>query len=102
MKYLILMFITFPVFAVDEVEEIDFITEMDDETYRQTPRLYRAEGLHTCQSSTALGHQCKNLGVNLTDCNQAFFKLKAEDCCSGSLYGGNSIGFKLTKCTNFN
>lgn len=101
MKFLILMLATFPVFASDVIE-VDYLREMDDETYRQSPRLYRAEGQHICQSPSSIGHQCKNLGVNLTDCNQAFFKLKQNDCCSGSQYGGTSIGFKLTKCTNFN
>lgn len=87
----------------EDVVEIDYLTEMDDESYSmQNPRLYRAEGEHQCQSSESIGHTCKILGVNFTDCNAAFFKLKNEDCCIGSRYGGNSIGFKLTKCTNFN
>lgn len=86
----------------EEPVEIDFLREMDTEVYLQNPRLYRAEGEHQCQSNTSLGHTCKNLGVNFTDCNQAHFKLKLEDCCSGSRWGGNSIGFKITKCTNFN
>ena len=87
-------------FAADE---IDYITEMSDEDYRSVnPRLYRAKGEHQCQSKDSLGHTCKNLGINFTDCNQAFFKLKRDDCCSGSEYGGSSIGFKVTKCTNFN
>jgi hypothetical protein len=75
-----------PVNAFDEIE-FDYLTEMSE---------------HQCQSRDSIGHSCKNLGVNFTDCNQAFFKLKRDDCCSGSEYGGNSIGFKLTKCTNFN
>lgn len=83
-------------------ETIDYISEMDTDTYAQTPRLYRAEGQHQCQSDLAIGHTCQVLGVNFTDCNQAHFRLKQEDCCSGSRYGGSSIGFKLTKCTNFN
>jgi len=83
--------------------ELDYLPEMDDEAYQLINiRLYRAEGEHQCQSDRAIGHTCKNLGINFTDCNQAFFKLKAEDCCSGSRYGGTSVGFKLTKCTNFN
>ena len=88
--------------AEDQVE-IDYITEMNDEDYRQVnPRLYRAEGEHQCQSRESIGHTCKILGVNFTDCNQAFFKLKRDDCCSGSEFGGSSIQFKITKCTNFN
>ncbi len=84
-------------------EEIDYIHEVDDETYRESnPRLYRGEGKHVCQSKESIGHTCQNLGVNFTDCNHAFFSLKRDDCCAGSQYGGNSIEFKLTKCTNFN
>lgn len=99
---LFLTFISFNTFALYETE-IDYLSEMSDEDYRSVnPRLYRAEGEHLCQSRDSLGHKCKVLGVNFTDCTQAFFKLKSEGCCSGSEYGGVSIEFKLTKCTNFN
>jgi hypothetical protein len=98
----LLLTISYVASASETPIEIDYISEMDDEAYRQNPRLYRAEGEHQCQSSQSIGHTCKNLGVSFTDCNQAFFKLKLEDCCSGSRYGGSSIDFKLTKCTNFN
>jgi hypothetical protein len=85
------------------IEEVDYISEVDDAVYKQlNPRLYRGEGEHQCQSSQSIGHTCKNLGVNFTDCNHAFFRLKMEDCCKGSDGGGRSISFKLTKCTNFN
>lgn len=101
MKLLLLtLMLSFNVLAF---EEVDYINEMDDHTYRmQNPRIYRGEGEHQCQSSESIGHTCKNLGVNFMDCNNAFFKLKRDDCCSGSQFGGTSIGFKLTKCTNFN
>jgi hypothetical protein len=100
MKLLLILLLSFNAFAA---EEVDYISEMDDATYReQNPRLYRGEGEHQCQSKDSLGHTCKNLGVNFTDCNNAFFKLKRDDCCSSSRYGGNSIEFKLIKCTNFN
>lgn len=100
MKFLLILLLSFNAFAADEV---DYITEMDDITYReQNPRLYRGEGEHQCQSKNSLGHTCKTLGVNFTDCNNAFLKLERDDCCSSSQYGGNSIGFKLVKCTNFN
>jgi hypothetical protein len=83
--------------------EQDYLPEMSDEEYRQVgPRLYRAEGEHQCQSSSSIGHSCKNLGVNFTDCHQAALKLKRDDCCRGSTFGGLSLNFKLTKCTNFN
>jgi hypothetical protein len=94
--------ISYGAFAAEEAVEVDYLSEMDDETYRLNPRLYRAEGEHQCQSAQSIGHTCKTLGVNFTDCNNAFFKLKQDDCCSGSRYGGNSINFKVTKCTNFN
>lgn len=102
MKFLLLlMFVSINAFALDEVHEIDFTRELTDEEYRQTPQLHKAEGEHTCQSRESIGHACKNLGVGFTDCNQAFFKLKMEDCCSGSKYGGSSIGFKITKCSKY-
>ncbi len=104
MKLIFLMVILFSsIVQANDVVFIDYLTEMDDETYLSSnPRIYRAEGEHQCQSRDSLGHTCHVIGVNFTDCNVAFFNLKKEDCCKGSRYGGNSIGFKLTKCTNFN
>jgi hypothetical protein len=101
MKFILVLFlISGSIFAA---EEVDYIHEVSDEAYRKTTaRLYRAEGEHQCQSKDSIGHTCKNLGVNFTDCNHAHFSLKRDDCCSGSDYGGISIAFKLTKCTNFN
>lgn len=100
MFYLILFFTLLTnVYA----SEVDYIHEVSDDVYRESnPRLYRAEGVHTCQSKESIGHTCKNLGVNFTDCNHAFFSLKRDDCCQGSQHGGSSIEFKVTKCTNFN
>ncbi|WP_408096857.1 hypothetical protein ACJVC5_17600 [Peredibacter sp. HCB2-198] len=100
LAFILLLFTTVSVKA--HVEELDFITEVDEEHYKSNARLYRGEGEHQCQSPESIGHTCKNLGVNFMDCNHAFYKLKMEDCCSGSKYGGTSIAFKLTKCTNFN
>lgn len=104
MKIILLMAIFFSSFGyANDVVSIDYLTEMDDETYlNSNPRIYRAEGEHQCQSKDSLGHTCRVIGVNFTDCNVAFFYLKKEDCCKGSRYGGSSIGFTLTKCTNFN
>jgi hypothetical protein len=104
MKFLFLIFTMYSasLFAEDVIE-IDYLTEMDQESYLSSnPRLYRGEGEHQCQSKDSIGHTCKVIGVSFTDCNVAFFKLKQEDCCVGSRYGGRTIGFKLTKCTNFN
>lgn len=89
-------------FQIHAAVERDYIHEVSDEAYRDSSaRLYRAEGEHQCQSADSIGHTCKNLGVNFTDCNHAFFSLKRDDCCSGSKYGGTSINFKVTKCSNF-
>lgn len=99
--FILLMFMSLSVQAYDEVIEVDYINEMDDDSYRSNPQLHKAEGEHQCQSREAMGHTCKNLGVGFTDCNQAFYKLKMEDCCSGSKYGGSTIGFKLTKCSKY-
>lgn len=84
----------------EEPVEIDYIRDMDDDSYRKNlPRLHKAEGEHQCQSNSSIGHTCKNLGINFTDCNHAFYRLKADDCCSGSEYGGKSINFKVVKCS---
>ena len=99
--FIFLMMFVVPVTA-QELEEMDFITEVDEDHYKNNARLYRGEGEHQCQSPESIGHTCKNLGVNFMDCNHAFYKLKMEDCCSGSKHGGTTIAFKLTKCTNFN
>lgn len=102
MKFLILlMCVSVNAFALDEVYEIDYSRELTDEEYRLNPQLHKAEGEHQCQSPESIGHTCKNLGVGFTDCNQAFYKLKMEDCCSGSKYGGSSIGFKVLKCSKY-
>lgn len=104
MKLNFLMVILFSsLVEANDVVFVDYLTEMDDEAYLSSnPRLYRGEGEHQCQSGDSIGHTCKVIGVSFTDCNVAFFKLKQEDCCNGSRYGGRTIGFKLTKCTNFN
>lgn len=99
--FLFVLMFSFCALANEDVVEVDYISEMDDEAYLQSnPRIYRAEGEHQCQSIESIGHTCKNLGVNFSDCNVAFFSLKRDDCCSGSEYGGTSIGFKMNKCTN--
>ena len=83
--------------------EVDYITEMDGDAYRDSiPKVYRGEGIHQCQSKDSIGHSCENAGLNFTDCNVAFFKLKMADCCPDSRYGGTSISFKLTKCSYYN
>ena len=77
--------------------------------FGQTPRLFRANGEHKCQSSTDIGHTCMNFGTNYTSCDEAYFKLKREDCCpatqkrvDGKLrFGGTSIDFHVNSCTIF-
>ncbi|MCM2351825.1 MAG: hypothetical protein NDI69_17555 [Bacteriovoracaceae bacterium] len=103
MRFLLMMFfLILSLSAHSEVIEIDYIQDMTDEYYRDaSAQPHKAEGEHMCQSHTSIGHTCKNLGVNFMDCNQAFFKLKQEDCCSGSTYGGVSIGFKIKECSKY-
>ena len=90
------------VHAQSELNEVDYIQDMTDEFYRDNnAQPHKATGEHTCQSDKSLGHTCQNIGVNFMDCNQAFFSLRREDCCSGSEHGGVSIGFKLIKCSKY-
>jgi hypothetical protein len=98
----LLLFFCLSAFAQEELTEFDYIQDMSEEFYRDnSAQPHKAEGEHMCQSHSSIGHTCKNLGVNFMDCNQAFFKLKQEDCCSGSSDGGVSIGFKIKKCSKY-
>lgn len=102
MKFLLIILTTFSInsIAQDLGVEIDYLPYLSNEEYMNSgAKLHKAEGLHQCQSSESIGHTCRNLGVNYTDCNQAFYSLKREDCCSGSKYGGSSISFKIIKCS---
>lgn len=65
------------------------------------PRPHKAHGRHVCQSQISLGHSCENFGINFMDCHQAFYSLKAEDCCRNTESGGYSIEFQLLKCSSF-
>lgn len=100
--FFLMLFLVSSFSAQSEVIEIDYIQDMTEEFYRDnSAQPHKATGEHTCQSDKSIGHSCHNLGVNFMDCNQAFFSLKREDCCSGSTYGGVSIGFKLIKCSKY-
>jgi hypothetical protein len=79
-------------------------------SYAQQPvRQFRAAGSHQCQSNTDIGHQCTVFGTGYTDCDQAYYSLKRDDCCPRTRkmmggkdrLGGDSISFKLTSCTQF-
>jgi len=83
-------------------QEFDARRDWDVETYYTNQRLYRAEGEHQCQSHSSLGHRCETVGINFTDCNNAFLKLQRQDCCGTSRYGGVSIGFRMTRCSALN
>ena len=83
-------------------DEVDYMREMAEEDYKTIGiRLHKAQGEHLCQSHESIGHKCSNLGVNFSDCQQAFLLLKRDDCCSGSQYGGRSIAFKITSCSSY-
>jgi hypothetical protein len=62
-------------------------------------RLVRAVGEHTCQSRGSIGHKCTVRGNTFTDCNQATYRLRREDCCPRTRDGGNSIGFSMRSCS---
>jgi hypothetical protein len=64
-------------------------------------RLFRADGEHTCQSQSSIGHKCKVSGMNYTECGHAKFDLERTDCCPATSQKGTSIGFTLTKCSTF-
>ncbi|MBN8733394.1 MAG: hypothetical protein J0L64_22865 [Acidobacteria bacterium] len=78
----------------------------------QATPVFLAGGQHQCQSSTDIGHRCKVSDVGFSDCNEAHFKLQANDCCPSTLVytpdpqtgtikpslGGTSIGFSLQYC----
>lgn len=73
---------------------------------------FSASGDHICWSDTDAGHSCHVWDVGFDDCNQAYFKLKANDCCPSTricttdpqtgtqkcTLGGTSIGFTLSSC----
>ena len=72
-------------------------------------RRVRAKGTHQCQSSSDIGHSCVVTG-QFTECNEAAFKLKQQDCCPSTTrrekngqtrYGGKSIGFTINSCSSF-
>lgn len=65
--------------------------------FQETPH-FRAGGTHQCQSSTSIGHKCKVEG-EFHDCDEAYRKLKMEDCCGNTKEGGGSIGFTLDYCS---
>lgn len=78
---------------------ISAYAESDQAPVMKNAKPHKAEGRHLCQSEQSIGHSCRNIGINYMDCNQAFYKLRMDDCCSGSKYGGTSIHFELLKCS---
>ena len=62
---------------------------------------FLAGGTHQCQSRTSLGHTCQVSGAAYTDCNQAYFSLRAQDCCPATPSGGTSIGFWVDYCVPY-
>lgn len=102
MKFLILTLITLCSFSGIANDEVDYIREMPAEEYKTIGiRLHKAQGEHMCQSPQSIGHKCSNIGINFTDCQQAFLLLKRDDCCGGSEYGGRSISFKVISCSSY-
>ena len=63
---------------------------------QETPH-FHAKGTHKCQSTTSIGHTCEVEGESV-DCNEAYYKLKMQDCCSQTKEGGSSIGFAIDSC----
>lgn len=65
-------------------------------TGQNTPS-FHAKGTHMCQSKTSIGHECVVEG-DFNDCDEAYHKLKMQDCCSTTKEGGASSGFTLNSC----
>jgi hypothetical protein len=63
---------------------------------QHTPH-FHAKGTHQCQSKTSIGHTCVVEGEFL-DCDEAYHKLKMDDCCGQTKEGGASSGFTLDSC----
>ncbi len=64
-------------------------------------RLFMATGEHKCWSNTSIGHTCMNHGASFTSCDDAYWSLKAQDCCGATKEKGTSVEFKVTKCSQF-
>ena len=59
---------------------------------------FRAKGVHQCWSNKDIGFKCEVEG-HFSDCDEAFRKLKMEDCCPKAHAGDGSIGFTLEYCS---
>jgi hypothetical protein len=64
---------------------------------QQNTPTFHAKGTHTCQSKTSIGHECVVEG-DFNDCDEAYHKLKMQDCCSSTKEGGATSGFVLNYC----
>ena len=86
------------------------LSKAAQQTPGETTSFY-ATGTHQCQSQSDIGHTCEVSGIDFNDCDEALFKLKADDCCPSTLkcspkpdgtkecrYGGTSIGFTMGLC----
>jgi hypothetical protein len=65
----------------------------------------KAKGRHQCWSTVEIGRTCDVEGSGYLDCDQAFYALKAMDCCAsmnvrifGQSYSSNSREFRNFTC----
>jgi len=92
--------------SFDDSQITDSVMNIDDGSIdANQPGQFRGEGEHQCWHERFIGYKCTNFGVGYTDCNNAFFRLKQDNCCDKlywqgkRLEGAISIDFKITKCT---
>jgi hypothetical protein len=58
-------------------------------------KLFSAHGTHICWSNAGIGHKCEVEGSDFIDANDAYFRLKRQDCCPYTLLKGTSTDFKF-------
>lgn len=65
--------------------------------------MFHAKGQHQCWSAGVIGYYCEVEGNNFHDSNEAFYRLKNQNCCKTWVLNGRtltdavSINFKITK-----
>jgi hypothetical protein len=84
------------VFAIIFIARALGVPALHSRAYQNTPT-FHAKGTHMCQSKTSIGHECIVEG-DFNDCDEAYQKLKMQDCCSKTKDGGASSGFTLNSC----
>jgi hypothetical protein len=70
----------------------------------QGPRMFHQVGCHKCICDTHWGYFCRVEGTNFLDEQEAWFRLKQDDCCprhvhyGQSVTGARSVEFRMIPC----